>query len=615
MADVTSKTATSSSRSALRANIRFAGGPFAGCLPFVERTIHGLPNRDLVSAQDALDTVKDGETAEYRLVFRMLEAKNLKVIVTLPDGTKQEFFIPREWSAEQVLLVYAPPDAYQYELVDVSEGADVVLLPTDFLTHSKALEGHIACFEIRRIPNRAPVETQDQCDAEGAENAYVSRNCLDSMNDEASAEEQLKAETISGGKAAIDVAYNGAPAQAPSGSEEAKTAASEGARRRGSRQVAASEDVEDVVVKSTAAFRNVAAQAAKDEETQHMRDLITSGPTPPERTAPDNVSLTSFALHSTIRIESFGRVRVAMRKDKKACQCEIKMGDGRAGPVALKFVRKELVVSSDQVSRVIQEKRILQAIDHPFIIRLYYTFQDEKRLLLVTDFPNGGELYTYIRQNGGLLVDAAKFYAAEVCTALIYLHNLNIIFRNLKPENVLLTQQGHVKLSDFGFAKLISQRTWTICGTPQYLAPEIITNSGHGKSADWWAMGILNYEMLAGFPPFDHRNLMTLYEMIADPKTKPIFPKGLQRRAKDFTKSLLTYNPGRRLGNRESPEEVLRHVWLKIFDWGELTALAVHPPRIPKAGNPLDTSMYDPYPESAEDSAEVVGDNADFAGF
>ncbi len=128
--------------------------------------------------------------------------------------------------------------------------------------------------------------------------------------------------------------------------------------------------------------------------------------------------------------------------------------------------------------------------------------QDAARLYMLCEYVPGGELFSYLRREGQLPEGAARFYAAEIVLAFEYLHSLSVLYRDLKPENLLLTAKGHVKITDFGFAKVVADRTYSLCGTPEYLAPEIIQSAGHGKGVDWWALGILLFEMMVGFPPF-----------------------------------------------------------------------------------------------------------------
>ena len=166
----------------------------------------------------------------------------------------------------------------------------------------------------------------------------------------------------------------------------------------------------------------------------------------------------------------------------------------------MKVLRKTDVVRLRQVEHVNAERFILARIRHPFIVDLYATFQDHLNIYMLLSYVPGGELFSHIRRAQRFSADVTRFYLAIIVLALRYLHSNNIIYRDLKPENLLLDTRGYLKLADFGFAKVVDDRTWTLCGTPEYLAPEIIQSDGHGKAVDWWACGILCYEMLVGYP-------------------------------------------------------------------------------------------------------------------
>ena len=187
---------------------------------------------------------------------------------------------------------------------------------------------------------------------------------------------------------------------------------------------------------------------------------------------------------------------------------------------ALKIMKKSEVVRLKQVEHIKNEKEILSEVNHPFIVTLYCAFQDERNLYMLLEFIIGGELFTHLRKAGKFANDHTRFYAAQIVMALQYLHNDSVVYRDLKPENLLLDLIGYLKITDFGFAKKVEDRTWTLCGTPEYLAPEIIQSKGHGKAVDWWASGILMYEMLVGHPPFMAENQMETYHKIMRGKYK-----------------------------------------------------------------------------------------------
>ena len=161
-------------------------------------------------------------------------------------------------------------------------------------------------------------------------------------------------------------------------------------------------------------------------------------------------------------------------------------------------------------------------------------------------FIGGGELFTYLRRAPYFSVSTSLFFSAEIVSALSYLHSLNIVYRDLKPENILLDKEGHVVITDFGFAKRVPDRTWTLCGTPEYLAPEIIQSKGHNKAVDWWALGILIYEMLTGTTPFSHQDPFVIYERILEGKIE--WPSMVEELAKDLIIKLLEQDSDKRMG-------------------------------------------------------------------
>jgi len=175
------------------------------------------------------------------------------------------------------------------------------------------------------------------------------------------------------------------------------------------------------------------------------------------------LSFSDFDLRATVGTGTFGRVRVVKIK-----------GSADRSPLALKIMKKSEVIRLKQVEHVKAEKQILMLIEHPFIVNILATFQDERRLFMVMEYVNGGELFSYLRKEGRLPNDHARFYAAEIILAFQYLHELSIVYRDLKPENLLIDYSGHTKITDFGFAKIVEDRTWTLCGTPEYLAHKLL---------------------------------------------------------------------------------------------------------------------------------------------
>ncbi|GAA5834206.1 hypothetical protein JCM9279_004245 [Rhodotorula babjevae] len=296
-------------------------------------------------------------------------------------------------------------------------------------------------------------------------------------------------------------------------------------------------------------------------------------------------SLTDFTFIRTLGTGSFGRVHLVRSQHNQRSY-------------AIKVLSKERVVKMKQVEHTNSEREMLERVRHPFLVNLWGTFKDSKNLYMVMDFVAGGELFSLLRKSQRFPDPVAKFFAAEVALALDYLHSLEIIYRDLKPENILLGADGHVKITDFGFAKHVPDITWTLCGTPDYLAPEIVQSRGYNKSVDWYALGVLMFEMLAGYPPFftEDSNPMRLYEKIIAGKIR--YPAYFTPEAKDLLKSLLTNDITKRFGNlANGSRDIFGHVWFQEVDWERLYRKEIPAPYVPKVDGDWDASNFDAYPE------------------
>merc|ERR1712085_247496 len=206
---------------------------------------------------------------------------------------------------------------------------------------------------------------------------------------------------------------------------------------------------------------------------------------------------------------------------------------------------------------------------------------------------------THLRKAGRFDNDTSRFYAAGITTIFEYCHSKNIIYRDLKPENVLLGRDGYLKLTDFGFAKQIEYRTYTLCGTPEYIAPEVLLNKGHGKPVDWWTLGILVFEMLVGYPPFCDEDPMGIYQKILAGKV--YFPKYFDKNAKALVKKLLTADLSKRYGNlKDGANDILKHKWFSTLDFQQLEALTPPAPYKPAMKDEMDTSNFEDIPDSNE---------------
>ncbi|KAI9310596.1 kinase-like domain-containing protein, partial [Dichotomocladium elegans] len=295
------------------------------------------------------------------------------------------------------------------------------------------------------------------------------------------------------------------------------------------------------------------------------------------------IGIESYDLVETLGTGTFGRVYLAKQK-----------GPGKYH--AIKVLRKAEIVRLKQVEHINNERQVLSRVSFPFIVQLYYTFQDSHSLYMVQEYVIGGELFRHLRRAGKFSVQTAQFYAAEIVMAIEYLHQMDIIYRDLKPENILLDAMGHIRITDFGFAKVVEDRTWTLCGTPEYIAPEIIQSKGHSKAVDWWALGILIYEMLAGRPPFYADTHMGIYERILACKFK--CPKHFDKPSKDLIKGLLVSDRSRRLGNlRGGVQDIVQHRFFHGTNWEGLLNRTVLAPIVPAFANDHDTNNFQKYPD------------------
>ncbi|XP_023945899.2 cAMP-dependent protein kinase catalytic subunit 1-like [Bicyclus anynana] len=258
---------------------------------------------------------------------------------------------------------------------------------------------------------------------------------------------------------------------------------------------------------------------------------------------------------------------------------------------ALKAVDKKVVVERKQIKHLILEKRILQGVQFPFIVTLDDAFKDNVYLYFVLPYMAGGELFTYIQKYGGLSDDVSKFYASQVILAIEYLHYCNVVHRDIKPENILVDTNGYIKLCDFGFCKVLAKKTWTLCGTPEYLAPEVIMSKGYSFSVDWWAIGVLIFEMGTGYPPFFASDPTKLYENILDGHYK--CPDNLVPDCKSIIKGLLQVDPAKRLGSLKAGVfEIKVHSWFSDLSWASILQQRTTPPFVPICPSPGDTSNF-----------------------
>ena len=298
------------------------------------------------------------------------------------------------------------------------------------------------------------------------------------------------------------------------------------------------------------------------------------------------ITLEDFDIKQTVGTGSFGRVKLIFNQKENKY-------------FALKILKKLEIIKLKQVDHILSEISILNIIEHPFLVKMVGMTQNERCLYIVLEYVQGGELFTYLRTVQSLKNVAAVFFGGQIVCMFEYLHLKNIIYRDLKPENLLIDSKGYLKLTDFGFAKVIEGRTYTLCGTPEYLAPEILLQKGHGKPVDWWCLGILIYEMLVGIDPFSDEEPMAVYQNILKGKLK--FPSNFDKDAKSLVKHLLTADLGKRYGNlKNGVIDIKEHRWFNNFDWKKLVEKSLNAPYIPKIKSEGDTSNFSQYPDSPE---------------
>jgi len=344
------------------------------------------------------------------------------------------------------------------------------------------------------------------------------------------------------------------------------------------------------------------SEIIKRESERRLSDLGGGDPGSAARAGSplEDIGLKDLKVYGTLGTGTFGRVKLVQHlKTKKT--------------YALKILQKAHIVAYKQQTNVMSEKNVMVQAQHPFILRLVSTMKDKDQLYMLIELCLGGELFNYLHcypargPNEYIPENHNRFYASCVLDAFEYLHDKDIIYRDLKPENLLIDDKGYIKVVDFGFAKKVTDRTYTLCGTPEYLAPELVLGKGHQKGVDYWALGVLIYEMAVGYSAFaggeQAPDQMVICRNILGGKIE--WPAQIQPYAecKSVIQALLKKDVAKRLGcMKGGAKDIKQHAWFKSMNWGKLRGSEIKSPWTPPITNPLDTSHFDPYDDEEEDS-------------
>jgi len=323
--------------------------------------------------------------------------------------------------------------------------------------------------------------------------------------------------------------------------------------------------------------------------------------------------LDDFTLLKVLGKGSYGKVMLVQKSG----------GDGKV--YAMKMLRKEHVVKRNQVEHTKTERSVLEAVNHPFIVNLHYAFQTKDKLYFVLDYCPGGELFYHLKNEGCFSKNRTMHYVAEIASALDYMHSMGIIYRDLKPENLLIDQAGHMRLADFGLCKRTltaegEKKAKTFCGTPEYIAPEILTGQekkAYGKEVDWWALGTLLYEMLSGLPPFYDKKVNVMYRKILHDTLRP-HPR-VPPEAFSLVSQFLERRPAQRLGaGADDYVKIKGEAFFAPIDWTRLNRRDYPPEFVPKGSKDYVDPTFSAIPIGSDAAPSTLArtvDGSKFDGF
>ena len=298
------------------------------------------------------------------------------------------------------------------------------------------------------------------------------------------------------------------------------------------------------------------------------------------------ININDYELGETIKVLRLGKMKIARNKQTKEL-------------ILIKVLKKSTILESKQTTHIFNEINLFPALSHQTIPKFIGVNHDEKYIYIATEFVPGGDLYNLLRKEKTFSLERTRFYAGQIVFFLDYLHNKNIVFRSLKLENLLIDKNGYLKIVDFILAKEVKDRTYTMCGTASYLAPEIILNKGYGLSVDWWALGILIYEMIGGVDPFSDEDVMKTYENILERKL--VFSSDFNDGSKSLIKHLLEPDLSKRYGNlKNGVDDIKNHRFFKDLNWNKLLKQEIQADYIPEIKSDNELSNYKVCPEEDE---------------
>lgn len=341
-------------------------------------------------------------------------------------------------------------------------------------------------------------------------------------------------------------------------------------------------DVDEVEMEGVSHSTSMSSTMSGPSSDDFSAKFSVQGTSSSKSTGKRKVTLENFEFLKVLGKGTFGKVILCREKTTGHLY-------------AIKILKKEVIIQKDEVAHTLTENRVLRTTSHPFLISLKYSFQTADRLCFVMEYVNGGELFFHLSRERVFTEDRTRFYGAEIISALGYLHSQGIIYRDLKLENLLLDKDGHIKIADFGLCKediTYGSTTKTFCGTPEYLAPEVLEDLDYGRAVDWWGIGVVMYEMMCGRLPFynkDHDKLFTLILM-----ESVRFPRGLSAAAKSLLTGLLIKDPKQRLGGGpDDAQEIMSHVFFSTINWLDLEQKKIPPPFQPQVSSDTDTRYFD----------------------